>query len=127
MFSKSPDPTAAPPAPPASHGQRNSNARSVLAADLRITGEISSTGHVEILGEVDGNVSARGVVLGAEGRLSGQISAETVEIKGRLDGKVVTDEFILRSTAQVTADITYKTLVVDSGAQIQGRFILARD
>lgn len=124
MFSKSPDPTAAPPAP---QGQRSSNARSVLAADLRITGEITSTGHVEILGEVDGNISARGVVLGAEGRLSGQISAETVEIKGRLDGKVTTDEFVLRSTAQVAADITYKTLVVDSGAQIEGRFLRARD
>lgn len=124
MFSKSPDPTAAPAAP---QGHRSSNARSVLAADLRITGEISSLGQVEILGEVDGNVSARGVVLGAEGRISGQITAETVEIKGRLDGKVSTGEFVLRSTAQVSADISYKILVVDSGAQIDGRFTLSRE
>lgn len=124
MFSKSPDPTAAPSA---AQGQRSGNARSVLAADLRITGEISSTGQVEILGEVDGNITAAGVVLGAEGRLSGQISAETVEVKGRLDGKVTSGEFVLRSTAQVAADILYKTLIVDSGAQVEGRFSLARD
>jgi cytoskeletal protein CcmA (bactofilin family) len=121
MFSKTNDPTSAPPP------RGNSNARSVLASDLRITGEISSTGHIEILGEVDGNVSARGVVLGAEGRLSGQISAEVVEVKGKLDGKVTSSEFSLRASAQVAADITYKTLVVDSGAQIEGRFTLARD
>lgn len=124
MFSKTSDPTSAPAGP---QTPRSSNARSVLASDLRITGEISSTGHVEILGEVDGNVSARGVILGTEGRLSGQISAETVEIKGKLDGKVTSADFSLRSTAQVAADISYKTLVVDSGAQIEGRFTLLRD
>ncbi len=120
MFSKTNDPTSSPT-------PRSSNARSVLASDLRITGEISSTGHVEILGEIDGNITARGVILGTEGRVSGQISAETVEVKGKLDGKVTSSDFALRSTAQVTADVTYKTLVVDSGAQIEGRFTVARD
>ena len=120
MFSKTTDPTSAPT-------PRSSNARSVLAADLRITGEISSTGHVEIMGEVDGNVTARGVILGTEGRLSGQINADTVEIKGKLDGKVTTGEFSLRASAQVTADVTYKILVVDSGAQIDGRFTLSTE
>ncbi len=120
MFSKTADPTAAPP-------PRTSNARSVLASDLRITGEISSTGHVEILGEIDGNVTARGVVLGVEGRLSGQITAETVEIKGKLDGKVISTDFALRSTAKVAADITYRTLVVDSGAEVEGSFAVAKE
>lgn len=120
MFSKTSDPTASPT-------PRSSNARSVLASDLRITGEISSTGLVEIMGEVDGNITARGVILGAEGRLSGQISAETVEIKGKLDGKVTSSDFSMRASAQVTADVTYKTLVVDSGAQIDGRFTVSRD
>jgi cytoskeletal protein CcmA (bactofilin family) len=120
MFSKSSDPTAAP-------APRNTNARSVLASDLRITGEISSTGNVEILGEVDGNVTAHGVLLGTEGKLSGQITAETVEIKGRLDGKVVSTDFALRSSAKVAADVTYKTLVVDSGAEVEGRFSVAKD
>lgn len=132
MFSKTADPTAAPTATSsatstASATPRSSNARSVLASDLRITGEISSTGHVEILGEVDGNVSARGVILGTEGRLNGQISAETVEVKGKLEGKVHAVDFALRATSVVTADVTYKTLVIDSGAQIEGRFTLSRD
>jgi cytoskeletal protein CcmA (bactofilin family) len=120
MFSKSADPTSTP-------SPRSGNARSVLAADLRITGEITSTGQVEILGEVDGNVTARGVVIGAEGRISGQIAAEEVEIKGRLDGKVASESFTLRSSAEVTADVNYATLVIDSGARIEGRFTLRQD
>ena len=121
MFSKSADPVSAPPA------HRSSNAKSVLAADLRITGEISSTGQVEVLGEVDGNIRANGVLIGAEGSVNGQISAATVEIKGKLDGRVASTDFALRSTAQVKAEVSYKTLVIDSGAQIEGRFTLSRD
>ena len=127
MFSKSPDPTTAPaitgqPARPA-----GTSTRSVLASDLRITGEISSTGTIEVLGEIEGNLTARGLIVGAEGRMNGSVSAETVEVKGRLDGHVTTQSFALRSTADVAADVVYATLVIESGAQIAGKFTLKKD
>jgi cytoskeletal protein CcmA (bactofilin family) len=126
MFSKTPDPTTAPAQPPAVQNRATSggNTRSVLAQDLRITGEISSTGTIEVLGEIEGNLTARGLVVGAEGRMTGTVSAETVEVKGRLDGRVATINFALRSSAEVAADITYTTLVIESGAQIEGKFTL---
>ena len=126
MFSKSPDPTSAPSVqPPALQNRPTSgNTKSVLAQDLRITGEISSTGTIEVLGEIEGNLTARGLVVGTEGKMTGTVSAETVEVKGRLDGRVATINFALRSSAQVAADITYTTLVIESGAQIEGKFTL---
>ena len=126
MFSKSSDPTAAPLAPPPAVPARSgsANTKSVLAQDLRITGEISSTGTIEVLGEIEGNLTARGLVVGAEGRMTGTVSAENVEVKGRLDGRVATHNFALRASAQVAADITYTTLVIESGAQIEGKFTL---
>lgn len=120
MFSKTADPTSAPAAPARTPG---GNARSsVLAQDLKITGEIHSSGTVEILGEVDGNVTARGLVIGNEGRVTGTVQAETVEVKGKLDGAVASQAFTLRAAAQVKADIAYSVLVIESGAQIEGRF-----
>jgi cytoskeletal protein CcmA (bactofilin family) len=125
MFSKTPDPTSAPAAPPAVQGRApGTNTKSVLAQDLRITGEISSTGTIEVLGEIEGNLTARGLIVGAEGRMTGTVSAENVEVKGRLDGRVATIGFALRSSAEVAADITYTTLVIESGAQIEGKFTL---
>ena len=126
MFSKTPDPTTAPNVqPPAVQARASgSNTKSVLAQDLRITGEISSTGTIEVLGEIEGNLTARGLVVGAEGKMTGTVSAETVEVKGRLDGRVATINFALRSSAEVAADITYTTLVIESGAQIEGKFTL---
>ena len=102
----------------------NGQTKSILAQDLRITGEISSTGTIEVLGEIEGNLTARGLIVGAEGRMNGTVSAETVEVKGRLDGRVATQSFALRATAEVAADVSYTTLVIESGAQIEGKFSL---
>ena len=121
MFSKTADPTVAPLTTGA---LRTSNAKSVLAQDLRITGEISSSGSIEILGEVDGTIHARGLTVGPEGRVSGTVTAEVVEIKGKLDGKVASQSFTLRAAAEVVAEVTYTTLIIESGASIEGKFAL---
>lgn len=119
MFSKTADPTAAPPRPVMG---ASSNNRSVLSADLKITGDITSSGAVDVMGEVDGTITAHTLIIGAEGRVNGDVSAQTVEVKGRLEGRVASHDFTLRAAAQVTADIGYTTLVIESGAQIEGRF-----
>ncbi len=119
MFNKSTDQTAPPTG---SAPARVSNVKSVFASDLKITGEISSIGDIEMMGEVDGNISARTLLVGSEGRMNGTVSAETVEVRGKVDGQISAGSFTLRAAAQVAADITYKTLVIESGAQIEGRF-----
>jgi cytoskeletal protein CcmA (bactofilin family) len=122
MFSKT-DATAAPPRPASAAA---SASKSVFSSDLRITGEVSSAGTLEIQGEVDGNVSARALLIGSEGRVSGTVQADSIEVKGQLDGKVSTQSFTLRAPARVTADITYTSVVIESGATIEGHFALAK-
>lgn len=125
MFSKTSDSTSAPAASavPRPSAPGSNSARSVLGADLKITGEISSTGSVEILGEIDGNIIANGLIIGQEGRVKGSVNAHTVEVKGKFDGKVTCDTFTLRASSQVKADVTSTGIVIESGAQIEGRFL----
>jgi cytoskeletal protein CcmA (bactofilin family) len=124
MFSKTADPTAAPTLPVARPSGPGANAgRSVLGADLRITGEIATTGSVEVLGEIDGNITAHGLIIGQEGMVRGSVTASTVEVKGKLDGKIACDSFTLRSTAEVKADVTTAGIVIESGAIMDGRFL----
>ena len=123
MFSKTAEPTTAPTPPARPSASGSNSARSVLGADLRITGEISSSGTVEIQGEIDGNITANGLIIGQEGRVKGSITASSVEIKGQFSGKVSCENFTLRSTALVKADITSSGIVIESGAQIEGRFL----
>jgi cytoskeletal protein CcmA (bactofilin family) len=124
MFSKTadPSPAAAPGVPrPATTG--SNSGRSVLGADLRITGEIVSTGSVEVLGEIEGNITAHGLIIGQGGRVKGSVKADTVEVKGTLDGKVGCENFTLRSSAVVKADVTTAGIVIESGASMDGRFL----
>ncbi len=124
MFSKTADPTAAPtPTAPRPSGPGSNAGRSVLGADLRITGEISTTGSVEVLGEIEGNITAHGLTIGNEGRVRGSVTADTVEVKGKLDGKVACDSFTLRASAEVKADVTTSSIVIESGASMDGRFL----
>lgn len=117
MFSKPNDPLSAPTRPAATNA-----GKSVLASDLKISGDITSSGSVEVLGEVDGTISARSLTIGAEGSVKGDITAEVAEVKGAIDGRVKTQDFTLRSTARAKTDVVYTTLTIDSGAQIEGRF-----
>ncbi|NEY92089.1 bactofilin family protein [Tabrizicola oligotrophica] len=124
MFSKTADQTPAPPRAPAG---ATSNTRSVLGADLKITGDIRSSGSVELLGEVEGTIQAQSLIIGGDGLMSGDISADTVEIKGRLSGQIASQSLTLRAAAQVTGNVAYSTLVIESGAQIEGRFTRNKD
>lgn len=129
MFSKTSDPTAAPtaaasaPTVPRPAAPGSNSARSVLGPDLKITGEITSSGLVEVLGEIDGNITANGLIIGQEGRVKGSVNAHTVEVKGKFDGKVACESFTLRASSQVKADVTSTGIVIESGAQIEGRFL----
>jgi cytoskeletal protein CcmA (bactofilin family) len=119
MFSKTSEPTSSPMPRSSSSGNAS---RSVLGNDLKITGEITSTGVIEVFGDIDGNVSAETLTVGQEGRISGSVKARSIEVKGHVDGKVQSETFTMRASAEVTADVTYATVIIESGAQIEGRF-----
>lgn len=119
MFSKTSD--TAPTLPRPSAGA-TSNTRSILAADLKIVGDVRSSGSVELMGEVEGTLEAHSLIIGGDGFVAGDVAAESVEIKGRLSGQIASQNLTLRAAAQVTANVGYSTVVIESGAQIEGRF-----
>ncbi|MEZ5913845.1 MAG: polymer-forming cytoskeletal protein [Paracoccaceae bacterium] len=99
--------------------------RSVLGPDLTITGNITSTGEMELHGQHTGDIEAKALVVGSDGSTSGKTNAESVEILGHLDGSVSCVSMTIRSTARVRAKITYEKLVIESGAEVEGRFTYA--
>lgn len=108
-------PTTTPPA-------TRTPGRSVLSADLRIVGDLSAEGTVEVMGEIEGSIRARSLIVAQDGRVSGTVAAESVEIRGKMEGGIGTQSLMLRSAAQVTADVTYQSLTIESGATVEGSF-----
>ena len=106
--------TMPPIAPPRPAG------RSVLAADLRITGDIVAEGAVEVMGEIEGSVRAKTFLVAQDGRMTGTVTADSVEVRGNMQGGITCETLTLRSAAKVQADIVYRTVAIESGAQIDG-------
>ncbi|MBI3504571.1 MAG: polymer-forming cytoskeletal protein [Proteobacteria bacterium] len=95
---------------------------SILAAGMRITGDLETAGTLKIDGRIDGSVTgARQVMLGRGGAIRGNVIAEEIVIGGTVDGNVqAATRLELQGSAIVNGDIETKSIVVLEGARING-------
>lgn len=104
---KSSTPKAKPPA-------------SVLSSDLHITGNVKTTGDVQIEGTIEGDIRAHLLTVGEGATVKGEVTADDVVINGRIVGRVRGLKVRLTSTARVEGDIIHKTIAIESGAHFEG-------
>jgi cytoskeletal protein CcmA (bactofilin family) len=93
---------------------------SVLSADLHITGNIKTTGDINIEGNVEGDIRAHLLTVGENATVKGECIADDVVVNGRVIGKVRGLKVRLTSTAKVEGDIIHKTIAIESGAHFEG-------
>jgi cytoskeletal protein CcmA (bactofilin family) len=101
----------------------NSPGLSIIAADMRVEGQLHSTGMVRIEGTVMGNLQVDGQVIVADGGLvEGDIDANESVIAGEVRGSIVSSERIeLRATAMVRGNLSAPKLAVQEGGVVEGR------
>ena len=109
------------------HPTAGSGGRSHLGAGSRITGELSFPGTVELPGYVKGRVEASAIIIEETGEVEGELEAASVAIKGRFQGQIIGGKVALHASAQVTGKITYESLSIESGAQVEGTFKARQD
>jgi len=97
-------------------------ALSIIAAGMRITGDIETSGTLKIDGRIEGSViGARQLMLGRSGTIHGNVHAGEVVLGGTVDGAIVADDRLeLQGSAVVNGDIDTKSIVVLEGARING-------
>jgi len=93
---------------------------STLSADLHITGNLKTTGDIQIEGTVDGDIRAHLLTVGEGATVKGEVIADDVVVNGRVIGKVRGLKVRLTSTARVEGDIIHKTIAIESGAHFEG-------
>lgn len=86
-------------------------------------GDFTAPEAIRVDGVINGNCTCKKqLILGAQGRIKGNISAASVMIAGTADGNIsVTGKLELLSTGKVAGDITASSLVIDEGAFFDGR------
>ena len=93
---------------------------SQLSADLLITGNLKTTGDIQIEGQVEGDIRAHLLTVGEGATVKGEVVADDVIVNGRVVGRVRGLKVRLTSTARVEGDIIHKTIAIESGAHFEG-------
>ncbi len=108
---------------PGSHDAR----LSVLAAGIRVIGQIETEGVVKIEGEVEGSVRAEGQVLVAKGGVvKGDIYTRQAVVAGEVHGGILAEERVeLQASSVIDGDITAPRIVVEEGGQVNGHLKMA--
>lgn len=95
-------------------------AASVLASDLTITGNLRTTGDIQVEGTIEGDIRAHLLTVGETATIRGEIVADDIVVNGRVIGRVRGLKVRLTSTARVEGDIIHKTIAIESGAHFEG-------
>ncbi|SHI86040.1 protein CcmA, bactofilin family [Shimia gijangensis] len=93
---------------------------SILSSDLHVTGNMKTTGDIQVEGTVEGDIRAHLLTIGESATIKGEVIADDVVINGRIVGRVRGLKVRLTSTARVEGDIIHKTIAIESGAHFEG-------
>ncbi len=94
----------------------------LIGAGSTCDGDFKCSGSCRIDGTVNGNVEIDGMlILGAVGKVNGDILAKGVQIGGEVVGDITSPERAeLTSTAKVIGNLTTNVIIIDENAVFEG-------
>lgn len=99
-----------------------SSAPSIIGADVRIVGDVSTSGEIQLDGIIQGDIHAASVTMGEHGSIEGTIVAEKVVVRGHVKGSIRGRNVVMERSAKVSGDVYHETLSIEAGAIIDGTF-----
>ena len=95
--------------------------RSVFAQDLVLEGDASSSGPIEVQGNVTGSLRAPEITVAGSGRVEGSVAAHDLVVLGAVSGMISARNVQLAPSALVQADIIHERIAIEAGAELEGR------
>ena len=94
----------------------------VLGPDIAIDGDLAATADLHLDGRVDGDIKCAALVQGETSEIIGMVVAENAHVAGQIKGSIAADKLVILKTARIEGDVTYGTLSIEEGAQVEGKF-----
>lgn len=94
---------------------------SILGSDVTIRGDIEARVDLHIDGRVEGDIVCAALVQGAESHIKGHVNAKSARIAGKIEGSITTEELIVEGSARISGDVTYQTIAIATGGQVDGK------
>ena len=96
------------------------NTPSLLGKEIKIVGQISSKGAIQLDGILEGEITASKLVIEKSAKVVGSVTSEDLVIKGRIIGPVFGKKVRFGSSARVEGDTFHETIAIEDGAYYEG-------
>ncbi|MEO1657609.1 MAG: polymer-forming cytoskeletal protein [Pseudomonadota bacterium] len=93
---------------------------SLISADMVIRGEVHAEGEVQFDGQIDGDIHAKGLVVGEGAEVRGEIVADKVKVAGSVDGVIRATRVELTASSVVRGEVLHTALMIEAGARFEG-------
>lgn len=101
----------------------NGKPETVIGANTRFQGTLTSDGNIRIDGSVEGDIEVLGnLIVGETGRVIATIKAQNVHVSGAVKGEITAVEQLeISPTGKVWGDITTAALHIEPGGLFRGQ------
>ncbi len=93
---------------------------SIISEGSEFKGNIKTSGEIQIDGVLNGNVRAKQVVVGVNGNVRGNVTANFLRICGKIEGEIRAETLEIVSSATVKGNVFKKTISIESGSKVTG-------
>ena len=94
----------------------------VIGNDVSIKGVLVVPNRAVVNGSIDGEITAKELVVGQTGRIVGHAKTERADIHGEVNQTLVVNQsLILRSTGKVIGVVHYAELEIEKGGLVEGK------
>ena len=93
---------------------------SIISEGSEFKGNIKTSGEIQIDGVLNGNVRAKQIVVGVNGNVRGNVTANFLRICGKIEGEIRAETLEIVSSASVKGNVFKKTISIESGSKVTG-------
>jgi cytoskeletal protein CcmA (bactofilin family) len=93
----------------------------VVTSDMHILGNIVSDGVIDFDGTIDGNIRCQMLTVRGNGKVTGEITADTVLVYGKVVGLIRSRHAHLFSTCHIVGIVMHESITIEDGAFIDGK------
>jgi cytoskeletal protein CcmA (bactofilin family) len=94
----------------------------VIGTDVSIKGVLNVPNRAVVNGAIEGELTARELIVGQTGRIVGNAKTERADVYGEVHQTlVVSQALVLRSTGKLVGVINYSEIEIEKGGLVEGK------
>lgn len=93
----------------------------VVGEGVTLSGSFVVPNSASISGRIDGDLTAREILVGTTGVLRGKVIADLIDVRGEVHESITSHKALfVRATGKVTGTVQYAEIEIEKGGDLQG-------